>query len=209
MNLDRLFAQRFEHCDDQQAGRMIAKTIGDKTDAQRRIGGLPWMRKREPCARRRHAGLDAGCAGTGATQLLVRSGWLGEKAERRNARCARVDARAQPHRQVVDVAPVAELAAQEDELAKRLIEVRIEGQRARMCCGCGDGVLLFLGHQPALIRKTRVGRRGFPTFGVGRCGLGVAPLRRQSVTEHQQSFRMSRDNCQSLPDVALGLRNVA
>ena len=184
MNLDRLFAQRFEHRDDQQAGRMIAKTMGDKTDAQRRIGALPWMHKREPCARRRHARLDAGCAGTRATQLLVRSGGLSEKAERRNARRPLADARAQPHRQVVDVAPVAELAAQEDELAKRLIEVRIEGQRARVCCGRGDVVLLFLGHQTALIRKTRVGQRTVPTFGVGRCGLGVAPLRRQSVTEH-------------------------
>ncbi len=88
-----------------------------------------------------------------------------------------------------------------------MIEVRIERQRARVRRGRGGVVLLFLGHQAALVRETRVSRRGPCTRGVRGFRLGVAPLCSENVAEQKQPFGMPRSERQRVLRVALGLRH--
>jgi hypothetical protein len=123
VNLDCVLAQRFEHRDDQQAGRMIAEAVGDEADAQRCIDRSSRMRKREVRAQRRGARFDGRRAGLRTLQLLGRARGLGEEAERCDAGRALASACAQARRQRIEIVPVAQLPAQEDELAERLIEM--------------------------------------------------------------------------------------
>ncbi len=206
--IDRLVAKRLDHRDDQKTGRMIAETVRHEANAKPSRSCRRCMREREPPSQRRSAGFDRRRRRARANELLGRTRGFGKESERRDARRVLGDACTKPRRQRIEIAPVAKLAFEEHELPKRVVQLGIERARTRLRCSGSRELLLFLGHEPGLIRKARIAWRHVRASFVRRFGFGETTLGREHVAEQQQAFGMARRERQCVARIAFGRARV-